>query len=118
MISQAIVYQKPRVLRSLHMISVWRASVYRVICLGAILASAARPENTLIVGKPEAVAEGLEGGEGPVWSRQGYLLFSDTAVRKIYKYAPGQAKAVYREESEGANGNTFDRQGRLYSCEY
>ena len=29
-----------------------------------------------------------------------------------------KAPEVYREDSHGANGNTMDAQGRLYSCEY
>jgi gluconolactonase len=66
----------------------------------------------------EPVAQGFPGGEGPVWSRDGYLLFSDYERDRIYKYVPGQAPEVYREDSHGANGNTLDAQGRLYSCEY
>jgi len=66
----------------------------------------------------EPVAEGFPGGEGPVWSRQGFLIFSDYSRDRLYKYVPGKAPEVYREDSHGANGNTMDRQGRLYSCEY
>ena len=66
----------------------------------------------------EQVATGFSGGEGPVWSRQGYLIFSDYGADRIYKYVPGKAPEVFREDSHGANGNTMDRQGRLYSCEY
>jgi gluconolactonase len=66
----------------------------------------------------EQVAAGFPGGEGPVWSRQGFLIFSDYSKDRLYKLVPGQAPEVYREDSHGANGNTMDRQGRLYSCEY
>ncbi len=68
--------------------------------------------------KVEEVAAGFAGGEGPVWSRDGYLIFSDYSRDRLYKYVPGQAPQVFREESHGANGNTLDAQGRLYSCEY
>lgn len=68
--------------------------------------------------KVELVAEGFPGGEGPVWSREGYLLFSDYSRDRIYKYVPGQTPEVWREGSNGTNGNTMDAQGRLYSCEY
>src|SRR5947207_4466223 len=61
---------------------------------------------------------GFPGGEGPVWSRQGVLIFSDYSKDRLYKYVPGGTPEVYREDSHGANGNTMDRQGRLYSCEY
>ncbi|HJZ96257.1 MAG TPA: SMP-30/gluconolactonase/LRE family protein [Candidatus Solibacter sp.] len=66
----------------------------------------------------EQVASGFPGGEGPVWSRQGFLIFSDYSKDLLYKLVPGKAPEVYREDSHGANGNTMDRHGRLYSCEY
>lgn len=68
--------------------------------------------------KPELVADGFPGGEGPVWSRDGYLLFSDYSRDRIYKYVPGKTPEVFREGSNGTNGNAMDAQGRLYSCEY
>lgn len=66
----------------------------------------------------EEVAAGFPGGEGPVWSREGFLIFSDYSKDRLYKYVPGKTPEVYREQSHGANGNTMDRKGRLYSCEY
>jgi gluconolactonase len=66
----------------------------------------------------EPVAAGFSGGEGPVWSRDGFLIFSDYSRDRLYKYVPGRVPEVYREDSHGANGNTMDAQGRLYSCEY
>jgi len=66
----------------------------------------------------EQIATGFTGGEGPVWSRQGFLIFSDYGVDRIYKYTPGKPPEIFRENSHGANGNTMDRQGRLYTCEY
>jgi sugar lactone lactonase YvrE len=65
----------------------------------------------------EHVAGGYHFTEGPVWSREGYLLFSDVPDNKIIKLEPGQKPAVFRDNTNGANGNTFDSQGRLYSCE-
>jgi len=65
----------------------------------------------------EKVGAGYKFTEGPVWSREGFLLFSDIPNNKILKYAPGKAPEVFREHSNGANGNAFDAQGRLYSCE-
>jgi len=65
----------------------------------------------------ERVALGYKFTEGPVWSRDGYLLFSDIPQNLILKWTPGQGVSRFREQSNGANGNTFDAQGRLYSCE-
>src|SRR6476620_2079477 len=68
--------------------------------------------------KVEPVTGSFPGGEGPVWSRQGFLIFSDYSRDRLYKYVPGKTPEVYREDSHGANGNAMDRQGRLYTCEY
>lgn len=65
----------------------------------------------------EKAAHGFRFTEGPAWSRDGYLLFSDIPGNKILKYMPGEGYPVFREPSNGANGNAFDAQGRLYTCE-
>lgn len=64
----------------------------------------------------EKVAGGFTFTEGPVWSRDNYLLFSDVPENKIWRLT-NEGKSAFREASNGANGNTFDAQGRLYSCE-
>jgi len=65
----------------------------------------------------EKAAHGFRYTEGPVWSREGYLLFSDVPAGKIMKHAPDGATVVYRDTSNGASGNALDAQGRLYTCE-
>ncbi len=65
----------------------------------------------------ERAAAGLAFTEGPVWSRENYLIFSDIPNDKLMKLIPGEGKAAVRENSNGATGNTFDAQGRLYTCE-
>ena len=65
----------------------------------------------------DRVAGGFRFTEGPAWSREGFLLFSDVPNDQILKYVPGEKPTVFRENSNGANGNAFDAQGRLYSCE-
>ncbi len=65
----------------------------------------------------EKVSAGYRFTEGPAWSREGFLLFSDVPSDRIMKFAPGTKTAAYRESSGGANGIAFDSQGRLYACE-
>jgi gluconolactonase len=65
----------------------------------------------------EKVDAGFRFTEGPVWSREGFLLFSDVPNNHIRKLVPGERSTVFRDDSHGANGNTYDAQGRLYSCE-
>jgi len=65
---------------------------------------------------PEKVAGGFRFTEGPVFNRRGYLLFSDIPNNRIHKWERGKL-TVLRENSNGANGLTFDHQGRLLTCE-
>ena len=65
----------------------------------------------------EKVDAGFRFTEGPVWSREGFLLFSDVPNNQIRKLVPGERSVAFRDDSHGANGNTFDAQGRFYSCE-
>lgn len=68
--------------------------------------------------KVEKVVTGLHYGEGPVWSPEGFLLFSDTVTNKLLKLAPGQKAAEFGEIAGGPIGNAYDSQGRLYTCEF
>jgi gluconolactonase len=65
----------------------------------------------------ERVTTGYLFTEGPAWSHEGFLVFSDVPSSRIFQLTPGEPMSVYRSNSNGANGNTFDAQGRLYSCE-
>ena len=55
--------------------------------------------------------------EGPAWHPSGTLYFSDIAGNRILKLASDGQVSVFREDSGRTNGNTFDAQGRLISCE-
>jgi len=87
------------------------------LALVTLLAGAALAAQDFSDLKIDKVAAGFRFTEGPVWSREGFLLFSDIPNDKILRFAPGKRGEVFREKSDGANGNTFDAQGRLYSCE-
>ncbi|MBI1791593.1 MAG: SMP-30/gluconolactonase/LRE family protein [Acidobacteria bacterium] len=65
----------------------------------------------------EKADAGFRFTEGPVWSRDGFLLFSDVPNNVIRKLAPGERSTVFRDNSNGATGNALDAQGRLYICE-
>jgi gluconolactonase len=83
--------------------------------------------DTIVPANPKIfkLAEGFSFIEGPVWARQGYLLFSDPNENRIYKYTPTGELAIFREQSgyagadigeytqPGSNGLAFDRRGRL-----
>jgi gluconolactonase len=66
----------------------------------------------------QRVVANLHFAEGPVWSYDGFLVFSDTVVDKVFKVVPGSANEVFAERAGGAIGNAYDTEGRLYSCEF
>ena len=73
----------------------------------------------LVVGSPpkiDKVATGFVYTGGPVFSRRGYLLFSDVGANRILQWEGGKVNS-FRQNSNGANGLTFDHQGRLLACE-
>lgn len=57
--------------------------------------------------------------EGPVWFNDGgYLLWSDIPNERILRWIPDHGVSVFRANSNFANGNTRDLQGRLVTCEH
>jgi len=66
----------------------------------------------------QRVVKDLHFAEGPVWSYDGFLLFSDTVVDKLRKLTPGAGDTVFAERAGGAIGNAYDMEGRLYTCEF
>jgi gluconolactonase len=65
----------------------------------------------------QVVGKGFTFTEGAAWSKDGFLIFSDTPNNKLYKMIPGSEAEVFREDAQGPSGNAFDAQGRLYTCE-
>jgi sugar lactone lactonase YvrE len=55
--------------------------------------------------------------EGPAVDDQGTLFFSDIAGNRILKMTADGKVSVFRADSGRTNGNAFDAQGRLISCE-
>src|ERR1700722_10440924 len=68
--------------------------------------------------REELIATGFEFTEGPVWHRNGYLLFSDIPASIRSRWTPERGLTAMRSPSNKGNGMTFDRQGRLLVCEH
>ena len=62
------------------------------------------------------LATGFAAAHGPVFSRRGYLLFTDVPNQRIHKWEQGQLTTL-RELSNRATNLTFDHQGRLLTAE-
>lgn len=67
--------------------------------------------------RTDKVATGHVFTDGPVWSRDGYLIFSDVVENQLFELKAGVPVSIYRMQSSGAGGNALDAQGRLYTCE-
>jgi gluconolactonase len=78
----------------------------------------------------ERIAGGFEFTEGPVWTRDGALLFSSPNTNAIYRWTPAGAVTVFRPKSgytgadigrfvqPGSNGLTFSPDGLLTMCQH
>ena len=65
------------------------------------------------------VSAGFQFTEGAVWNpAEKYLVFSDIAGNRMYRLDPPGKVSVYRDPSNKANGNYYDRQQRLVTCEH
>jgi gluconolactonase len=65
------------------------------------------------------IAGGFTFTEGPIWHPdEEYLIFSDIAESIQYKWHEATGLTTFRHPSNQANGNCFDREGRVISCEH
>ena len=72
---------------------------------------------------PGAMLERAETGfgftEGPIWHPgEGWLMFSDIALSTQWRWTPEDGLSVFRRPSNQANGNCFDLEGRVVTCEH
>ena len=84
--------------------------------LGLLWISALAAQDFDVI-KMELLGKGYTFTEGPAWSKEGFLIFSDIPSDRLFKWVPGSQIAVFRSDAHGPSGNAFDAQGRLYTCE-
>src|SRR3954470_24300098 len=75
------------------------------------------PTELLAADSTLQVAAGVCFLEGPAPDAHGNVYFSDIAGNRILKRDPKGLITAFRADSGRTNGNTFDVQGRLISCE-
>lgn len=57
--------------------------------------------------------------EGPIWHpTEHWLVFSDIAESRQFRWSEARGLSVFRRPTNQANGNCFDREGRIISCEH
>ena len=67
----------------------------------------------------EELATGFDFTEGAMWNHvEGYLIFSDMPGNIMRKWTDERGIEVFRQPSNMANGNYYDLQGRLITCEH
>ncbi|HEV7827175.1 MAG TPA: SMP-30/gluconolactonase/LRE family protein [Mycobacteriales bacterium] len=74
---------------------------------------------TLPVSEAEPVLGGFRFLEGPAWHpAERHLTFGDIPGDTLYRLGADGVLRTLRTPSNMANGNTYDRQGRLLTCEH
>jgi gluconolactonase len=72
--------------------------------------------------KVDKIATGYIFTEGPVWHpKERHLTFSDIFDEHggtMYRWTEKDGAQVFRRPSEHSNGNTYDHQGRLITCQH
>jgi gluconolactonase len=67
----------------------------------------------------EPVQIGFEFTEGPIWHpEEQSLIFSDILGNSIYRWSEAAGLKTLRRNSYMANGNAYDQQGRVVTCEH
>lgn len=87
----------------------------RFLLVVALLAPPQAPAD-LVAGEVKRCATDMKFTEGPVADGKGSVYYSDIPNDRIMKW-DGKENAVWRENSGGANGLKFDRDGSLVVCE-
>ena len=68
-------------------------------------------------GEVKKLAGGFAFTEGPAADRDGNIYFSDIPNNRILRWSTDGQLSTFRENSGGADGLCFDKQGNLLACE-
>lgn len=100
---------------------VWRGAILLGLALVAGLAitsSVQAQESPVPEGATvEAIVEGLEFTEGPLWY-EGRLVFSDIPADRVYEWTSEDGHSVFVEPSGHANGLAIGPEGRLLLAQH
>ncbi len=67
----------------------------------------------------ERLASGFDFTEGPIWHpRAQHLIFSDMPGNHMRRWSAQDGITTFRKPSNMANGNAYDRAGRIVTCEH
>jgi len=68
----------------------------------------------------DAISEDFDFTEGPIWHPyERHVTFSDIPASRLYRWDEESGDiTIYREPTNMANGNTYDKLGRILTCEH
>ncbi len=67
----------------------------------------------------EEVGSGFEFTEGPIWNHvEKHIIFSDIPGNVMRRWRPDGSVETWRQPSNMANGNAYDPEGRVVTCEH
>lgn len=95
--------------------------IFGVICIGLLagIISGAKAENKEAppnVSGVRKLADGFRFTEGPAADREGNIYFTDIPNNRILKWTRAGELSTFLENSGGANGLLFDKDGNLIAC--
>ncbi len=67
--------------------------------------------------KVEFIKDGFEGTEGPIALPDGSAIFTETKANRITRIAPDNTTSTFLENTGGANGLAFAKNGDLYAVQ-
>jgi gluconolactonase len=62
------------------------------------------------------LADGFQFTEGPAVDKEGNIFFTDIPANRIHRWSLDGKLSIFVENSEGANGLFFDKEGNLIAC--
>ena len=95
----------------------WYSLTVLLILAVVIVYSDAEASVVVDGAKVEKLAGGFAFTEGPAADAQGNVYFSDIPNNRIHKWSLDGKLSTFRENSGGANGLYFDKDGNLLACE-
>jgi len=95
----------------------WHGLIILLILVGVMVFSDAQASVVADGAEVEKLAGGFKFTEGPAADAQGNVFFSDIPNNRIHKLSLDGKLSTFRENSGGANGLYFDKDGNLLACE-
>jgi len=95
----------------------WHGLMILLVLAAAMVWSDAHASVVADGAKVEKLAGGFAFTEGPAADALGNVFFSDIPNNRIHKWSLDGKLSTFRENSGGANGLYFDKDGNLLACE-